>query len=336
NFCLEDGTPLVGDAPRVIDLHATVREAPARITSDPPPTEIYRPGTPVMNQVAGINQARPGGQQWSPVQATQPRKKSSAIWWVLGIVAVLTVIGIGVVIMVLALASMSTNQNAGNTNTNSRVTTANRNSNANTVANTASENTNGNSNNNVSPDLPSSVVDDFSGDKWKTGNFQYGDIWYADDQYHMRSKEKTYLVMYAPDSEYNTENAAVSVTARSVDGTSPSSGYGLIVHGEKSKDNQLEDYALLVYTGSEPQYEVVMHTDGNQTTLVPWTKTTVLRSGTNPNQLEIRTKGDELSFHINGRFLTRITDKETFKRGVAGLYTSETPEVVFDDLEIRR
>ena len=262
--------------------------------------------------------------------STQPRKKSNAIWWVLGIVAVLAVIGTGLVVMLLALASMGTNQNDNtNTNTNSRV--ANRNRNTNTNTNTASET---NTNNNADAELPSSVTDDFSGEKWRAGNFQYGDIWYADDQYHMRSKEKTYLVMYAPSAEYGTENASVSVTARSVD-ASPTSGYGLIVHGEK-KDNQLEDYALLVYTGSEPQYEVVMHQGGNQTTLVPWTKTAVLRSGTSPNQLEVRTKGDELSFYVNGHFLTRITDKENFKRGVAGLYTSESQEVVFDDLEIRR
>jgi hypothetical protein len=128
----------------------------------------------------------------------------------------------------------------------------------------------------------------------------------------------------------------VRVTARSVDGVSPASGYGLIVHGEKSQDNALEDYALLVYSGSEPQYQVVMHKNGIQKTLVPWTKSSIIRSGTSPNQLEIRSKGDELSFYINGRYLTRITDSENYKRGVAGLYTSETGEVAFDDLEISR
>ena len=50
----------------------------------------------------------------------------------------------------------------------------------------------------------------------------------------MRAKEKMYLVMYAPNADYTTEDARVRVTARSVDGVSPASGYGLIVHGEKS------------------------------------------------------------------------------------------------------
>ena len=62
----------------------------------------------------------------------------------------------------------------------------------------------------------------------------------------------------------------------------------------------------------------------------------MIRSGTSPNQLEIRTRGDQLQFYINGRYLTRIPIAENLKRGVAGLYTSETSEVVFDDLEIKR
>ena len=73
-----------------------------------------------------------------------------------------------------------------------------------------------------------------------------------------------------------------------------------------------------------------------QTTVVPWTKSKVIRSGTNPNQLEVRAKGDELTFYINGQYVDRITDNENFKRGVAGLYTSDTAEVAFDDLEIER
>jgi hypothetical protein len=152
----------------------------------------------------------------------------------------------------------------------------------------------------------------------------------------MRAKDRTYLVMYGPTDVYSTENATVRLTARSVDGSGPTSGYGLIVHGQKSTNNELEDYALLIYTGDEPQYEVVMHKGGNQKTLVPWTKSAAIHSGTSPNLLEIRTKGDQLSFYINGRYLTRITDSENFKRGVAGLYTSETAEVAFDNLEIER
>jgi hypothetical protein len=331
NFCLEDGTPLVNNAP-AYDPHATVRDQPPRQTSEPPATEIYRE-KPLLNQVPEMARPRqqppqpqaPPQPQWAPTPQVQPQKKSNAVWWVAGGIAVVGILGIGLIVMIVVLAQIGADENNGN-NSNSRVVNNNRTSNTNRTAN---------ANSNTST-LPASFTDNFSEEKWRTGNFQFGDIWYKDDEYHMRSKERTYLVMYAPSGSYDTENATVRVTTRSVDGSGPTSGYGLIVHGQKSPSNELEDYALLIFTGNEPQYQVVMHKGGDQKALVPWTKSPLIRSGTSPNQLEIRTRGNQLQFYVNGRYLTRITDNENLTRGLAGLYTSETSEVVFDDLEIQR
>lgn len=324
NFCLEDGSPLTSEAAPGPDPNATIRYSEPRDTT-PPPTEIYQQG-PLLNQVDAS--ARP--RQAVPLSPTQPRKKSNAIWWVLGGAAVLGIITIGIVIMILALASMGTNSN-GSSNGNANVRNANSRANRNASATPSSS-----SNTNSSTDLPRSVSDDFSEAKWGTGTFTYGDIWYYDNEYHMRAKDKTYLVMYAPSPDYNTGDATVRVTARSVDGSPSSSGFGLIVHGEKSSGGQLEDYALLIYTGSDPQYEIIKHKTGTQTTVVPWTKSKVIRAGTSPNQLEVRARGSELTFYINSQYVDRITDSENFRRGVAGLYTSGATEVAFDDLEIRR
>ncbi len=325
NFCLEDGTPLVSEAAPALDPNATIRYIDPRDTKQPAVVPHHQP-PPSLNQPAF---APP--QQWSPQPvAGVPRKKSSAMWWILGGAVVVGIIGIGLVVMIIAIARMGSNSNeATNTdveNSNSRV--SNRNANANTNTNRSNINANEN--------LPSSITDDFSESNWGTGNYSFGDVWYADDEYHMRSKEKTYLVMYGPTNDYDTANATVRVTARSVDGTSPDSGYGLIVHGEKSKTGDLEDYALLIYSGPEPQYEIIKHTGGEQKAVVPWTKSTIIRTGTSPNQLEVRAKGSELSFYINGQYVDRINDSENFKHGLAGLYTSDTAEVAFDDLEINR
>jgi hypothetical protein len=324
NFCLEDGTPLISDVAPVSDPNVTIQYPTPRHTTEPPPTEIYRERT-LLNQVPEMLTPRSTPPQWSPTPQLRPQKKSNAVWWVIGGIAVVGILGAGLIIMILALATFDANENAAN-NANTRVVNTNRSANANRTAN---------ANSNTSS-VPASLTDNFSEEKWRTGSFQFGDIWYKDGEYHMRSKEKTYLVMYAPLSGYATENATVRVTTRSVDGIGPASGYGLIVHGQQSPSNELEDYALLIYTGEEPQYQVVMHKGGNQKTLVPWTKSAAIRPGTNPNRLEVRTRGDQLQFYINGRYLTRISDTENLKRGVAGLYTSETSEVVFDDLEIER
>src|SRR5882672_3035334 len=324
NFCLEDGTPLISSAAPGLDPNATIRYTDPRDTK-PAPEAYHPPARPTYQAItpAATHGSSFGQQQLSQLAGPGVRaRKTSAVWWILGGLVVLGVIIAGAAIMIIAIASMSSNSNTNSNraNTNSRV--PNNNGNANN-ANVSNVNSNAN--------LPSSLTDDFSQAKWGTGSYPFGDIWYADDQYHMRSKAQTYLVMYAPSTEYRTANATVRVTARSVDGTSPASGYGLIVHGERSKAGQLEDYALLIYTGDPAKYEIIKHKGGKQTEMVPWVASKVIRSGTNPNQLEVRAKGSDISFYINGQYVDRIVDSENFKGGIAGLYTSDAAEVAFDD-----
>jgi hypothetical protein len=332
NFCLEDGTPLVPDAP-AFDPNATVRYPSARDTAEPPPTEIYRPEPPVTTPrrtAPPPPPPPPPQQQWTPTMtAAPPRKKSNAIWWILGGLTAVVIIGIGLVVMVIALASLSANSNNSNVN----VRNDNRNANANVTTNT---NVNSNTNANVNATVPTSFTDDFSENKWGTGTSAYGKIWYDNGEYHMSSRERTFVVMYAPSNDYNTENATVKVTARSVTGEVPAAGFGLMVHCAQTREKKLEDYALLIYPSTEPEYEVIMHKDGVQSSLVQRTKSSAIRSGSSPNQLEIRIRGAEMSFYANGQFLTKVTDTANYRRGRAGLYTSDTYEVAFDDLTIDR
>jgi outer membrane biosynthesis protein TonB len=342
NFCLEDGTPLTVSAPGgatpEFDPHATIRYTDPRDTKSPPaePPPVSPPAyqaaqpqpvTPQVSQPIPQPPLMPAPPPSIPPAPPTPRK-SNAVWWILGGLVVLGIITAAVIIVILALASMGSNSNINSNRANKN--SPNRNANVNANANNSNTSTNTNAN------LPAILTDDFSQKKWGTGNYAFGDIWYADDQYHMRSKPKTYLVMYAPDTTYDTKDATVSVTARSVDGTPAASGFGLIVHGEKSKSGQLEDYALLIYNGDEPKYEIIKHKGGVQSEVVPWVSSKVIRKGTNTNQLEVRTKGSELSFYINGQYVDRITDTENFKGGIAGLYTSDSVDIAFDDLEIRR
>ena len=170
NFCLEDGTPLASDAP---DLNETIRYQGPRDTSEPPPTEIYRPTPPVTSRPAVPTAPttptppppRPPQPQWSPTPQPAPRKKSNAIWWVLGGFALVAVIGVGLVVMVILLAGLGANTNNSNLNANLR----NDNRNANLNANT----NNANANANVGP--PASLADDFSQQKWGVGVSPYGE-----------------------------------------------------------------------------------------------------------------------------------------------------------------
>ena len=324
NFCLEDGTPLVADAPGGPDPNATLRYPSPRDTAEPPPTEIYRPAPSTATPRSAPAPPPPPPPQWSPPPRQPPRKKSNAIWWILGGFAALVVIGVGLVVMLIALASLGSDSNTNNLNTN----TANRNANVTVNANVP------NSNASVTPTGP--LTDDFTDKKWNVGVSQFGRMWYENNEYHMSSKDQTYMVIYAPSEDYSTENATVKVTARSVDGTVPANGFGLMVHCGRSRAKRLDDYALLIYPSDEPEYEIIMHKDGTQSSLVERTKSSAVLSGTSPNKLEVRIKGTELSFYANGQFLTKITDTENYRRGTAGFYTSDAANVAFDNLEIVR
>jgi len=328
NFCLDDGTPLTNDAAPTTDLNATVRYPPPRDTSEPPPTEIYRPTPPAPVPPRSTAPPPPPPPQWTPPPPAPPAKKSNAIWWILGGLAAAVVIGVGLVIMVIALASMGSNTNTSTANTNSR----DPNRNANSSANANASNTNANTN----ASLPSSLTDDFSQQKWSTAVSQFGRVWYANDEYHMSSKERTFVVMYAPSNDYSTDNATVRVKARSVNGDVPSNGFGLMVHCVQARQGRLEDYALVIYPSSEPEYEVIMHKAGVQSTVIERKKSDAIKSGSEPNELEVRIKGSQLAFYANGKLLTTMTDRENYRGGRVGFYTSDVFEVAFDDLEIER
>jgi hypothetical protein len=326
NFCLEDGTPLVTNTAATQDNETIRYDAPRG--TNPPPVVYNPPQQPYQAQPV-VNRAPAFQGQWSPMGVPQARK-SNAVWWVLGGLAVVVVLGIGIVVVLLAVASMSSQSNTN------RITVSN-NSNRNSNANRTTNNSNSSRDNtNSGANLPASFTDDFSTPKWGVGSSQFGDLSYLNDEYHMKSKEKVFLLIYGPSNDYNTENATIRVTTRSVDGISPTTGYGLVAHGERTKDDKLEDYSFLIDSSDTSRYKIVLHKNGVETILVPWTPSTTIRHGTSTNQLEVRIKGSLLSFYINGQYANSITDTANFKRGRAGLYTSDAHEVAFDDLQITR
>jgi len=152
----------------------------------------------------------------------------------------------------------------------------------------------------------------------------------------MHATSGGFIVIYAPGKkEYGSENATISVTARSVYENPPNTGYGMVVYGEKNS-GQLEDYGFLIFTGPNTKYKIVMHKRGVEKVLLDWTPSGEIHSGVRPNRLEVRTGDQDLEFSVNGRHLTTIPDSEGWKRGMVGLYTSQTNDVAFDDLEIVR
>ena len=328
SFCLDDGSPLLSTSgPPPSDPSATVQYPQSRDTSPQ--------ATIAFNSVQAAAPPPPlppppmPAPAWTPMP--QPATQKRSAWpWVLGIGAVLVFMGIGVVILIFAVASI-TNSNNSNGNSNNSNRTANRNTNKNTNTNTDDTNTNSNTRSNLA-----TFTDDFSNKTWGTGESQFGNIFYQAEEYHMHATKGGFIVMYAPDkTDYHDENATVRVGLRSIDGNPPHTGYGLVVHGEK-KDGKLEDYGFLIFNGSSPQYKIVLHKAGAETKVADWTPTSTIRTGTAPNQIEVRIRDLKMDFYINGQFVTSITDEANYRRGRVGLYTSDVGEVAFDDLEISK
>lgn len=314
SFCLDDGAPLLsvgGDAPSSFDPNATLaypvpRDTTPQPEASPPPNQSYQPQA---------SNWQPGPSQ--PPYA-QPVRKKSMLPWVLGGAALLLVLGIGLVVLVAILAAIGANSNSSQSNSGTSRTTSNSRT---TTTNTSS----GSSGSTLV------IRDDFSTEKWPNDQNENK---YEDGEYHMHSDTGNYIVVLAPDqSDYYTKNRTMRVTARSVDGTASSYGFGLVVHGTVRSNNAI-GYGFLIYTGNDPSYAVFNLTGDQNKTLVKWTSSSIVRSGTNSNQLEVRVKGDQLSFYVNGQYVTSITDSANYGDGRVGFFTSNENPVAFDDLEI--
>jgi hypothetical protein len=48
----------------------------------------------------------------------------------------------------------------------------------------------------------------------------------------------------------------------------------------------------------------------------------------------VRIKGDQLSYYVNGQYVTSITDSAGYGDGRVGFFASNENPVAFDDLEI--
>jgi hypothetical protein len=340
SFCLEDGTQLqsVGTSEsgpssfdQNYDPNKTLAYSQPRETS-PPPTNLH-PAAP-MNQAPMAQGAWSPTPSYSPMPAMQPARKSGK-GWIIGAIAGVIALGIGIVVLLMIIGKDSSTANKNANASSNRAVVINKNSNS-VVVNANNTNNTNNTNRDTTTTHASFLKDDFSTENWPTGESAYGSF-YQDGEYHMKGKPSLYIFMFPRNSaNYTTEDANVKVTTRNVDGKSPEYGYGLIIHGKVNQQTQLEGYGFLIYTGQMPKYEIVRFVAGEATPLVKWESSPVIRGGTNSNQIEVRTQGSKLSLYINGQFVKSITDTAGMTEGFVGLYTSETNEVAFDDMEIDR
>lgn len=147
----------------------------------------------------------------------------------------------------------------------------------------------------------------------------------------LTSKDGYYYVFVF--DTYPTEEATVKVTVRNTLGRRTEWGYGLVVHSHPTAVLS-DDHAFLI-DAERGEYRIVTHKDEEETELFGWTPSPAINRGSLSNKLEIRIFGARMDFYINGQKVKTVEASDAYKKGVAGIYTSDDVPIAFSNLELR-
>lgn len=292
-----------------------------RSFSDPTLNFCLDDGATLIAQTGNFGQA---GQNPAPFEHFGQPKKSKQWIWILGVLGVIVLIGAGSIIGLIAFIAASGNSNNGKRPVNKSNSTNGGSSPAN------SKTPNNGGNNSI---VKNSENVDFT--RWGERKTAAGETKLVGDEFQVNAhKNGFYYVVIASnkfDDKYLTNNSVTKVTTHSVTGNSPTLGYGLIINSDV--DPLKSDYAFLIRSDNQT-YRVVSHEDDQEGSVVNWTYAPQIRTGTQTNQLEVRSVGTKLSFYINGQLATTVTDESGSDQGIVGLYTSDSYPIGFSDLQI--
>jgi hypothetical protein len=296
NFCLSDGSVLT-------------QASGSGSLSEPPPTVMMSQPFPTNpNPQFGTQPGNFG--VVTPNAAQTPRPKSRTWIWVLGIFGGLILLcGGGFAALLFVVPDETPRAFNSNSKSNS-----------------------GSSNNNTQKS-GNTLKDDLS--TWKPKVDIYGDTEYTNSELVMSAKQSGfYYVLVTPKKDFRTDNATTRVKARNTTGEATTYGFGLLIHSD-STTPLTKDYSFLINSESR-KYRIARHTDKDEKTVVEWTYSAAIKSGTEENVLEVQDEGGKMSFYVNGDFLTTYVDNYGYKSGVAGLYVSDAVPVAFSGLEVRK
>jgi len=311
NFCLEDGS--------ILTQAAAESMPPTVMMSQPRPTD---PNTPPMQQVpqAGWNT---GQQQQQAPYSMQPKKSSKTWVWVvliLGFVALLCGGGfIGVLFFIGSQAELTASNTQSSPTPSTKSTPAKSSSPSTTT---------------TSPTSSRTDVEKVDLSEWVREFSAFGTTEMSGSELLMASKQKGYYyVLAAPADTYQTESADTKVTVRNINSAESRLGYGLVFHSNPTPLQQ--GYAFLIDTKKQ-KYRVVHHSPQKEDSVVSWSKSDAIKSGSEENVLEVRDLTDKIELYINGTMVTSIKNVYGYSGGVVGLYSGDAAKIGFKDLEIRK
>lgn len=170
---------------------------------------------------------------------------------------------------------------------------------------------------------------DFSNWEFKDDEFITTDN--SDGKLVLKAKSGYFYVFVFKD--FPNANASAKITVKNNTGKRTKHGYGLVVNSDPNRVLK-KDYAFVIRSDTG-RYRVVRHKDTEETVVVNWTRSSAINRGSRSNDIEVRTKDDEMSLYINGKFIRTVEDSVGYN-GVSGVYTSGANPITFSDLELRK
>ena len=272
----------------------------------PPPVFGSQPA----NTGGAANPTAPENWGFKPA-VVQPKPKSKSWIWVLGIFGAVILLCGGGFVGLLAIVA-----NSGDDNRN--------------LSGNYSQNFNSNSG---GKKLGNILTDDLSG--WKLPNDNLGVTDYQNKEFSMTSKSGGYFfILLTNNRAFRTENATARVTVKNPSATFTESGYGLTIHNNISVP-LAQDYGFLIDSVSKG-YRIVKHQARKETVVANWTDSDAIKSGAQPNMLEVKDNNGKMSFSINGKTVKTIDDGDGIKNGVIGLYASGAVPILFSNLQVEK
>jgi uncharacterized protein DUF4388 len=161
---------------------------------------------------------------------------------------------------------------------------------------------------------------------------------WSDGAYRLRARDAARFVAVGIPTDQFMGDVVVSATFRKTGGP-PGGGYGLIIRdqGPEPRDGVSQEMtAYVMETGDLGEYGVWRRDGDHWVDLVPWMRSSSVRSGGSPNELTVRAVGDQLTFSVNGAEVANVTD-DALITGRVGLFVGgDNNEVAVDHFSVQK
>ena len=270
-----------------------------------PPTVFMGQSSPTNPHNQFGNQTAPQNFGVSQPKYSPPVRKSRAWIWIVMIIGSLIVLGGIGIVGLIALAVATDDGTDTNTSNNSSGFTD---SNYKTV-----------------------LTEDFS--TWRKEINDFGKTEYRNSEFVMSSKQAGgFYVLISGKSDYKTTNASTKVTVKNVNGTSTPLGYGLLIHSDPNVA-LAKDYVFLIDSTTQ-SYRIATHLSNKENPVIKWTSFSAIRSGTQPNDIEVKDENGKMTLYINGKMATTLQNTTNYKDGIVGIYAGDGIPIAFSNLKL--